>query len=236
MGMLTLLQSLMHHISLIDCCLYRVSGPNPSGQALTTQTNCVSVLIMLLYVWIKVGYKADDFFTFTRFTTYGDDHVICVSDGFDRFNYDSIATILGELGIDYTTFDKSSAFGKSYDDISEIQFLKCKFNPVQGVILAPIDMSSIKRRMYLAKKPVGDPIQHELDSLSSIWNDAFLHVECDVIQGMISDWCSNNGMVMDDGRFPSREQYINRVNVSSSDTIAYYALDVSFNLVDLPLY
>lgn len=236
LGMMTLLKSMMHHVSLIDCCLYRVCGPNPSGQALTTQTNCLSVLVMLLYVWLKVGYEAPAFFEHTRFTTYGDDHVICVSDGYELFNYDSIARILGELGLQYTTFDKSSAIGKDYDSIYDVQFLKCSFNPVQGVVLAPIDISSIKRRLYLSKKPSGDPIQHELDTLSSVWNDAFLHRECGVIQGLISTWCEINRLDMDDGRFPSVEQYVQRINASSEETIRYYSLDCTFVLQPTLLY
>jgi hypothetical protein len=226
-AMVTLLRSVLNHFVLIDSGLYKVCGPNPSGQALTTQTNCTSVLIMLLYVWISCGYEPELFFSECRFTTYGDDHVICVPPGWDRFNYDSIARCLASLGIDYTTFDKKSALGKDYDDIHSIQFLKCSFVVLPDFVAAPIDISSLNRRLQLCRISSSEElIERELDLMSSVWFDSFLHSVGDSIRARISLWFDSQGVLMDSGRFPSRESYLEGLMSSSGSARDYYGLDV----------
>lgn len=229
-AMMTLLKSVLNHSVVIDKGLYRVRGPNPSGQALTTQTNCIAVILMLMYVWVKCGYQPELFLTETRFTTYGDDHVICVPPQFDKFTYDAIATCLEPLGIDYTTFDKQPAKGKTYDDIRDVQFLKCAFKVTKDCVTAPIDISSIKRRMQISRKPKVDVGQHELDVLSSIWYDSFLHADQYVIQDLIRSWCTKNDLEMDSGRFPSDIEYREKIIVSSAETKEYYGLDCPYSV------
>jgi len=209
-AMNTLIYILVHPIMLIDTDLYQLFGVNPSGQALTTHTNCVSVLLLLMYVWCRVGYTVEEFFLYVRFATYGDDHVLCVPPRFSKFNYDSIAREMALFSIDYTTFDKSSAVGKDCDDIADIEFLKRRFVHSRVGVIAPLSYDSILRRLYISKKPASgvDPLSHQRDILSSVWRDTLLHVTGAEIRESIERYCIFANISMPDGLFPKLEQYI----------------------------
>jgi len=209
-AMNSILYVLLHPLMLIDTELYQLYGVNPSGQALTTHTNCVSVLLLLLYVWVSVGYAADDFFHVVRFTTYGDDHLLCVPTGFERFDYNAIAVVMAKHAIDYTTFDKQPAFGKTYDDIHDVEFLKRQFRRSKVGIIAPLAKDSILRRLYISKKPaVGIlPLDHQRDVLSSVWRDTLLYPDLSDLRDSISSYCQYKGIPMATELFPSLEQYI----------------------------
>jgi hypothetical protein len=221
-AMLATLQSVVSHYMLMDRQMFCIAGPNPSGQALTTHTNCTSVVLMLLYCWIKAGYTAESFFVNCRFTTYGDDHVVCVRDGFEQFNYDHVCQTLASVGIEYTTFDKKCALGKTYDHIHDVQFLKRAFNKLPDFIAAPLDISSIMRRMYITRKPTTSIQDHETDVLSSMWDDSFLHASGCEIRDKIESWMRSCKFPMPEGKFKSKALYIAAVLASSASYLEYH--------------
>jgi hypothetical protein len=209
LAMITLLQSMLNHHVLIDRSIFAVRGPNPSGQALTTHTNCVSVLILLLYVWSKY-YPVDEFFDGCRFAIYGDDHVIVVKPKYDKFTYDAIYRELKTVNIDYTTFSKESACDKTYDSLLNVQFLKRSFHAKGKYMLAPLDISSFQRRMYLSKrKTINDPLA-VLSVMSSLWQDSFTIAEGPNIRSSIAKWAVANFITLSPNLFPTLQEFVDR--------------------------
>jgi len=235
LAMLTLLKSTLNHHVLIDRSIFSVRGPNPSGQALTTHTNCVSVLLLLLYVWCKY-YEPADFFTACRFTTYGDDHLVVVSPGYEKFNYDSIYTEMNQVNIDYTTFDKSSAQGKTYDDIHRVQFLKRSFEPRDGYCLAPLDLSSYYRRMYLTKRKTLNDSTAVLGVMSSLWLDSFVVSIGPTIRRLIHHWSLCSNISLPSNLFPTKAEFVARRLQMDQELTQYFGYPLLSGVSDTIFY
>lgn len=220
------LHPLTNFLLLLDRDIFDIQGPNPSGQGLTTQTNCISVLLLALYVWQSLGHCPDEFFLNVRFTTYGDDHIFVVKPGYEDFNYDAMARVLEPFNIGYTTFDKREARGKTYDSLLSVEFLKRKFTLRGGIYVAQLNRDSIIRRLYIGQKYEPSVLMScSVDVLSSIWNDSLLHGDMADLRSDIRRWLYDNGRPFCDSLFPSWDDYVARFNYTSQEWATYYGFD-----------
>jgi len=148
-------------IVLLDGYLYQIFGTNPSGQPLTTYTNCISNVLLLAYVFDCL-YPDDNFFENIALMTYGDDNIMSVPDRFPEFNYINIARILSSFGISYTSADKS-AVSKRYDPFSDITFLKRSFAfDEAGRCLCPREAKSILKSFIMFVKSRVVSVQEQI--------------------------------------------------------------------------
>jgi hypothetical protein len=110
-----------------DAVLYYAQG-NPSGNVLTTIINILANMFMIRYAYMRlVSMSLHTFTTHINAWFYGDDNLIAVHvDIIDQLNMLSYAECMKELGMEYTTPDKSQIVNKYYS-ISEIDFLKRHF-------------------------------------------------------------------------------------------------------------
>lgn len=134
------------------------AGTNPSGHALTVQTNSFVNSLMLRYAYfiasrnarIEKPLRFDDV---AKATTYGDDNVIGVKEGHDYFNHTTIAEILGDVGVEYTMADKE-AETRPYINLSEVSFLKhyAVKDPETGFWRCPCEPGSLAKMLHFHRK------------------------------------------------------------------------------------
>jgi len=216
-AMFSLMRVITNPFVHLNGYLMQFFGTNPSGQALTTQMNCVVVLVYLIYVWVEVGYSIPDFFKHTRFCMYGDDHIVSVKPGFEKFNYTSVCRVLKARGIGYTTASKTEADGMTYEDLDDVPFLKRRFSPYCGIMLPVLEFKSISRGLHWWKSSVVVEYQtHILETLSARWNGVMWdRVNAPPVQAAIIEYCSEFGITMPETLFPSFEAKLKQFHASS---------------------
>jgi len=103
-----------------------------------------------------------DFKRFVALATYGDDNAANVHKAAVWFSHTSMQRDLGDIGIKYTMADKE-AESVPYISIDEVSFLKRKFefDEIMGVVLAPLEESSITKMLSwcVASKSVSEKEQ-----------------------------------------------------------------------------
>lgn len=118
-------------------------GGNPSGQPFTTMFNSICNQLMIYYCFAKAyqrlfGKLPEDKHYYELYAVvYGDDNLIGVSDKISWFTMKVLASEMAEIGIVYTTPDKSEIGDLKFYSIKEVSFLKRTFFPKGGKILAP---------------------------------------------------------------------------------------------------
>jgi hypothetical protein len=125
-------------------------GGEVSGHQLTTIFNCFVNLIYLMYAWEEVGFDVDEFFDRTVGTTYGDDHVVCVAEGYEAYNHTAIQEVFENLGLGYTMAEKEQE-SVPFIRLTDATFLKRRFvwNKTLGKMCAPLDKKSIAKMLMI---------------------------------------------------------------------------------------
>lgn len=157
------------------------AGTNPSGHALTVQTNSLVNSLLLRYAYFeacrmnKIA-RPLPFHEVARATTYGDDNLIGVKEDHDYFNHTTIAEILGRVGIVYTMADKE-AETRPYISLSEASFLKhfAVKDPVTGFWRCPCEESSLAKMLHFHRK--SDILTENESCVESLQNAALKFFE-----------------------------------------------------------
>lgn len=157
------------------------AGTNPSGHALTVQTNSIVNSLLLRYAYYEACNNAKiarplPFHEVARATTYGDDNLIGTKKGHDYFNHTSIAEILGKVGIVYTMADKE-AETRPYINLSEASFLKhyAVKDPKTGFWRSPCEESSLAKMLHFHRK--SDILTENESCVESLQNAALKFFE-----------------------------------------------------------
>lgn len=127
----------------------QVNGSNPSGQPLTVWLNNLVNLLYQRYVFYSFYGSNFIFSQCVRILVMGDDNVMSVKEGFEKYNHTSIQSVLGSLGLKYTMADKESE-SRPYIGLDEASLLKRKFvwSEEFEAYLCPLEEKSIFRCLY----------------------------------------------------------------------------------------
>lgn len=154
-----------------------VSGTNPSGQPLTVWLNNLANLLYQRYVFYTFYPPAKKFDDCVRILVMGDDNLMSVKDGYEKYNHTSIQEVLGVKGLAYTMADKSP-ISKPYIPIEEVTLLKRRFvwSSEFETYMCPIEEKSIYRCLYSHmlengdhSETVRDHCMHMCDTAMAEW-------------------------------------------------------------------
>lgn len=123
-----------------------VCGTNPSGQPLTVWLNNLVNLLYQRYVFYTFYDKKVKFDECVRILVMGDDNIMSVKPGYEKYNHTSIKEVLENLGMKYTMADKT-AETVPYITLEQASLLKRSFiwDDSLECYLAPIEEKSIYR-------------------------------------------------------------------------------------------
>lgn len=123
-----------------------VCGTNPSGQPLTVWLNNLVNLLYQRYVFYTFYSKDNKFDDCVRILVMGDDNIMSVKPGYEKYNHTSIKEVLENLGMKYTMADKT-AETVPYIPLEKASLLKRSFiwSDDLECYLAPIEEKSIYR-------------------------------------------------------------------------------------------
>ena len=126
-----------------------VVGSNPSGQPLTVWLNNIVNLLYQRIVFYSFYEPTVVFDDAVRILVLGDDNIMAVKDGFEKYNHTSIQQVLGAHGLAYTMADKSDG-SIPYIKLEEATLLKRKmiWSDTYGCYMCPIEEKSIFRCLY----------------------------------------------------------------------------------------
>jgi len=106
--------------------LIQFHGTNPSGHPLTVIVNSLVNSLYIRYAFSKCcpNVPIEKFQSLVHLMTYGDDNIMGISDSVvNRFNHVTIARALGDIGVVYTTADKTTIVNPTIN-IKDASFLK----------------------------------------------------------------------------------------------------------------
>lgn len=163
-----LFQELVNSRHIMDGVIYEWVGSNASGNPLTTVLNSWCNLVLLRYATLKVVGKcnvregskflrsSDDFL---RFMVYGDDNLISVNRNCqyaDLLTQENYTKAFEEMGFEYTDEMKGSGPVKQDRGITEVSFLKRKWeensNDTRRKYLSPLALETILESIQWTKK------------------------------------------------------------------------------------
>lgn len=147
-----------YYITEINGDLVGFYGGNPSGQPGTTHCNCIvnSILMRCCFFKVYPDRQPGSFQKYVKLLTYGDDNVAAVSADASRFNHTTVASMLAEVGIEYTMADKTTE-SVPFINVKDVSFLKRTFrrDPDTGYVMGPLEIDSIyKSLMSVIKSKV----------------------------------------------------------------------------------
>lgn len=150
-----------------------VCGSNPSGQPLTVWLNNLVNLLYQRYVFYKLYSKEEKFDDCVRILVMGDDNIMSVKPGYEKYNHTTIQEILGSLGMKYTMADKK-AESVPYINLSEASLLKRSFvwSDDLECYLAPIEEKSIFRCLSSHMLANGDKSEAVVEHCGSMVENA----------------------------------------------------------------
>lgn len=134
---------------------YQWNKSLPSGHPATSIINSCYNLIVFNMVWVRImgiGY-AHRFWEFVYLCVYGDDNILNVSpEIIDRFNQDTIAAKMAEIGMTYTNENKEGSVTKTRT-LEEVSFLKrgFRYEDVLRSYVGPQELESILYVPYWCK-------------------------------------------------------------------------------------
>lgn len=151
--------------------VYRCRQGNPSGNPLTVIINSLVNQMIMRFAYLRsarsvgVSRSLIDFNKNIRLAVYGDDNIATVSiKDKDFFNMQTIAKILGEYNIVYTSPTKTTSNDR-FMCRSEVTFLKRRFELRSGWCHAPLPMRIIEEMMLWKRGKISD-----LFALTATWN------------------------------------------------------------------
>jgi hypothetical protein len=170
-------------VEVMEGCVFRAHGHQPSGKYGTAESNCVRNLFMLAYFWThecsKYGFSPDQFWQFTLHKTYGDDLLSAIKPEASWFNTASYKAFCQQFyGIKVTDAQKGDDVAP-YKAFTECSFLKRHFwyDPLICEWKAPLEMDSIYKSiaLYIPSRSVSAEEQW-LDSSISALRELALHL------------------------------------------------------------
>lgn len=139
------LWSNIHHSKhLLNTYVYQLAHGQPSGNPATAITNSMYNSLAIRYCYFRATGRPD-FNRKCAVITYGDDHIISVSqDVCEHFNPKVLTQHFSELGMVYTSEDKGEQT-EAFRPLSQVSFLKRGFAlcPETGYMMAPLALTSI---------------------------------------------------------------------------------------------
>ena len=139
-----LFATFLNNIHIVeDVAFQRLQG-NMSGIALTTIVNCLFNMFLTRYAYIKlIDYDLTHYHRYIQSTFYGDDNLICINDKIiDKFNMISFCRVMNDIGIKYTTADKTDMICEYYT-VEQISYLKRSFMKRSNIYYACLDWNTI---------------------------------------------------------------------------------------------
>jgi hypothetical protein len=161
---------------LCGTTVYRCRQGNPSGNPLTVIINSLVNQMIMRYAYLEISESLglrrslSDFNKNIFLTTYGDDNLASVNLIDDFFNMNNISNTLALCGIRYTPPDKGE-INSAFLNTSNITFLKRRFVPKGGTILAPLPLNIIKEMMLWKRGQIND-----LVALEATWNSVLIEL------------------------------------------------------------
>lgn len=161
--------------------VYRVFHGNPSGNPFTAIMNSICNMILIRYSFLKLGIPrgldASDMEKQFVLVVYGDDNVIAVNEMCPWFNGKTIAGVLKEIGMIYTSANKLDEMVE-YIPWCEVSFLKRKFyyHHRDARYSAPLDVNSINEMINWIRQDV-DPWYSMRENLETVLIESFHHGE-----------------------------------------------------------
>jgi hypothetical protein len=154
-----LLYILQNSYVLVGHNLMKTELGNKSGNPMTDVFNSITNVYILYVSYlqsrIQSGCEAnfDDFHRDVALLTYGDDVIISADDKtLENFNRVSVSNLTTKLGFVATAADKSGNLQK-FEKLSELQFLKSKFVPLNWCVLAPKPIEiAIRELQFISKQ------------------------------------------------------------------------------------
>lgn len=154
-----------------------VTEGNPSGSFMTTMYNMIAMLIFLVSTF-QQHYPDKDYFSEVTNKLYGDDSLGTVNEGNELFNQiairDHAALFFGQ---EFTSGRKDGNL-IPYENLNEGVFLKRSFNFRNGLILCPLEKSSIFKMLCWRTPSRGSPLtkeEHFVAVAQNALKEAFLH-------------------------------------------------------------
>lgn len=175
----TLMYDIINPNCDIDGDHFILYGSNPSGHPLTVHTNCLANIFYVMYTWQRRGGELGDFFYKVSLMTYGDDNIMGIFET-ERLNYRTMAEAMMEIGVTYTKADKTCIVDGDLDSISEVEFLKRKFEvrtyEGRDYCFAPLCIQSIVKTLtiWVRSKNI-TAAEQSRDSLSAVWRSTLSH-------------------------------------------------------------
>nr|ULF99985.1 MAG: hypothetical protein [Marnaviridae sp.] len=157
--------------------IFKLFGSVTSGNSLTTILNCIcnSLLHRICYFGLsnKLRIVAPPFKYVCSLMTYGDDCADSVRPGFDWFSHTNRQAFFEDFNIIYTMAEKDQA-SVPFITLGELSFLKRrpKFNPDTGLLMAPLEESSIfKSLQYLTRSTLTpeESVGQNVDNALAAW-------------------------------------------------------------------
>jgi hypothetical protein len=162
----TLVESLCQSFMAFDGTWVQVVGWVMSGIPLTAEISSILNQIYLRVVWKIVTQRPiTDFRSHVALIVYGDDHVGSVRDE-PRFNFESVATTMGNFGVTYTNTAKDSNM-HIYQRLDEVEFLKRLWVPGPLKVFAPLSWSSIDKRIVWTRSRAPDRVRSLIYSVAA---------------------------------------------------------------------
>ncbi|APG78508.1 hypothetical protein [Wenzhou picorna-like virus 39] len=140
----TLFATFLNNVHIVEDVVFMRLQGNMSGIALTTIVNCLFNMFLSRYAYYKL---IDDdltlFHSRLSCTFYGDDNLISVSDDIiDKYNMNTYCDVMRQIGITYTTPDKTDMSVPFYN-VDQITYLKRKFVKRANIYYACLEWSTI---------------------------------------------------------------------------------------------
>jgi len=180
------------HIAVLEDGTYSYEwmGSNPSGTPLTTFINSICNNIVLRYVVVCSHYQIENSREFLlanvdfdlieeniRIVTFGDDNGMSIGPELEDITQGVMTDGFAKIGMKYTSEDKTSEI-RGTRPLEECTFLKqhFRYEPLEGMFVAPQELESILESPYWTKSDCGDPeaVNNSVDSLLdklSLWGE-----------------------------------------------------------------
>lgn len=144
----------MHWYPMLQGDLFQAHAGEPSGSFTTTWENTIMSIFFLVYAYIRsateAGFDAESLPPLHEnvvWIAFGDDVVFGASDAVASwFNPTSYQRVLNEARVE-VTFGSDKNVVATWKDISEVTFLKRRFDLRDGIVWAPLEIESIEKML-----------------------------------------------------------------------------------------
>ncbi|CAI5383869.1 polyprotein 1 [Common water moss secovirus] len=194
-----LLMAIINRKSICGSQVFEVSAGIPSGCALTVLLNSIYNEFLIRYVWktTVTGVPREQFSTYVSLLVYGDDNLIAVRPEYlDRFNGQVIQKKLAAVNVHITDGTDKTALGIFEKPLCRLDFLKRRFKKMDdGIILAPLDLSSIFTCLQNATLGAGSIVLAVQQNVRVVLTEIYLHQREDWYNDIRNFYVKNHGWI-----------------------------------------